>query len=101
MSLVPFVSLGRRFDVPVRGMESIIDLACIAHGKNYWRSGRTMASLKIDKMTRSELKRYFDQGEGLHETAPDHLPGMTRPPSAVHEPPHPPSAAGINIPAST
>jgi hypothetical protein len=44
--------------VTVRGMESIIRLACIAHQTDYWRRGRTMERLEIRHLSISELTRY-------------------------------------------
>ena len=58
MSLVPIASLGNHYGVSVRGMESIIRLACIAHRTDYWRRGRTLDRLGIKHLSVSELTRY-------------------------------------------
>jgi len=58
MSLVPIASLGNHYGVSVRGMESIIRLACIAHQTDYWRRGRTLERLGIKHLSVSELNRY-------------------------------------------
>ncbi len=58
MSLVPIASLGNHYGVSVRGMESIIRLACIAHQTDYWRRGRTLERLGIKHLSVSELTRY-------------------------------------------
>lgn len=63
MSLVPIASLGNRYGVSVRGMESIIRLACIAHQTDYWSRGRTVERLGIHHLSVSELTRYVT-GEG-------------------------------------
>jgi opine dehydrogenase len=62
MSLVPIASLGQRFGVSVRGMDSIIRLACIVHRTDYWRRGRTVDKLGIGDLSVSELTRYVDEG---------------------------------------
>jgi opine dehydrogenase len=62
MSLVPMVSLGRRYGVSMRGMESIIRLACFIHRTDYWRRGRTLDKLGIQQLSVSELGRYVDEG---------------------------------------
>jgi opine dehydrogenase len=62
MSLVPIASLGERFGVSVRGMESIIRLACIIHHTDYKRRGRTVDKLDIAKFSVSELTRYVNEG---------------------------------------
>ena len=62
MSLVPIASLGQRFGVSVRGMDSIIRLACIVHRTDYWRRGRTVERLGISELSVSELTRYVDEG---------------------------------------
>lgn len=62
MSLVPIASLGGRFGVSVRGMESIIRLACIVHRTDYWRRGRTVDKLGIGDLTVSELTKFVNEG---------------------------------------
>jgi len=62
MSLVPIASLGERFGVSVRGMDSIIRLACIVHHTDYWRRGRTVEKLGIGDLSVSELTRYVNEG---------------------------------------
>ena len=58
MSLVPMASLGRRYGVSVRGMESVIRLACITHRVDYWERGRTLIRLGLEHLSISELTRY-------------------------------------------
>jgi opine dehydrogenase len=62
MSLVPIAALGQRHGVPVRGMESIIRLACIIHQTDYWRRGRTPVSLGIDQVSAEEVLQYILEG---------------------------------------
>jgi opine dehydrogenase len=62
MSLVPIASLGQHYGVSVRGIESIIRLACITHSTDYWRRGRTMAKLGIDRLSLSELTNFVCDG---------------------------------------
>ena len=62
MSLVPIASLGERFGVSVRGMDSIIRLACIVHRTDYWRRGRTVNKLGIGDVSVDELMRYVNEG---------------------------------------
>jgi opine dehydrogenase len=62
MSLVPIASLGERFGVSVRGMDSIIRLACIVHRTDYWRRGRTVDKLGIGDLSVNELTRYVNEG---------------------------------------
>ena len=49
--------------VSVRGMDSIIRLACIIHRTGYWRRGRTLDKLGIDQMIVTELTEYVNGGE--------------------------------------
>jgi opine dehydrogenase len=58
MSLIPLAALGRRYGVSVRGMESIIHLACIAHQIDYWQYGRTLEKLGIEHLSATELLHY-------------------------------------------
>jgi len=66
MSLVPIASLGNHYGVSVRGIESIIRLACIAHQTDYWRRGRTLDRLGIKHLSVSELTRYVT-GKTTHQ----------------------------------
>ena len=58
MSLVPIASLAQRYGVSVRGIESIIRLACFIHGTDYWRNGRTLDKLGIQGLSVTELTKY-------------------------------------------
>lgn len=62
MSLVPIANLGQQYGVSVRGIDSIIRLACIIHRTDYWRRGRTLDKLGIDGLSVSELTRYVNEG---------------------------------------
>lgn len=62
MSLVPIASLGMRFGVSVRGMDSIIRLGSIIHKTDFWRRGRTVERLGLEQWSVSELTRYVDEG---------------------------------------
>jgi opine dehydrogenase len=67
MSLVPIAALGQHFGVSVRGMDSIIRLACIIHRTDYWRRGRTLEKLGIDKLSVSELTQFVMDGDRCWE----------------------------------
>jgi opine dehydrogenase len=62
MSLVPIADLGRRYGVSVRGIDSIIHLASIAHRTDYWRRGRTLKKLGIESISVGELLQYVTEG---------------------------------------
>ncbi|HJZ46868.1 MAG TPA: NAD/NADP octopine/nopaline dehydrogenase family protein [Roseiflexaceae bacterium] len=62
MSLVPIAALGQHYGVSVRGMNSIIQLACIIHKTDYWRRGRTPEKLGIAQLSVSELTHYVNEG---------------------------------------
>jgi len=62
MSLVPIASLAKRYGVSVRGIESIIRLACFVHKTDYWRRGRTLDKLGIAHLSVSELKKFVNDG---------------------------------------
>ena len=62
MSLVPIASVGKQFGVSVRGMDSIVRLACVIHQTDYWRRGRTMEKLGIGGLSGGELIRYAQDG---------------------------------------
>jgi opine dehydrogenase len=62
MSLVPIASLGQRYGVSVRGMESMIKIASIIHQTDYWRRGRTVEKLGLAQWSVSELTRFVQDG---------------------------------------
>lgn len=62
MSLVPIASLGQRYGVSVRGMESMIQVASIIHRTDYWRRGRTVEKLGLSQWSVSELTRFVQEG---------------------------------------
>lgn len=66
MSLVPIAAMGARYGVSVRGIDSIIRLACIIHHTDYWRRGRTLDRLGLEQLSVSEITRYVN--EGIRET---------------------------------
>lgn len=55
-SLVPMASLGRKFDVPVPVMESMINLASVMHGCDYFSTGRTMEKLGIADLDLKQIR---------------------------------------------
>ncbi|MCI0519669.1 MAG: NAD/NADP octopine/nopaline dehydrogenase family protein, partial [Chloroflexi bacterium] len=61
MSLVPIASLGERFGVSVRGIDSVVRLACIIHRTDYWRRGRTVEKLGLGDLSVSELTRFVNE----------------------------------------
>jgi opine dehydrogenase len=63
MSLVPIAALGQRFGVRVRGMDSIVRLACIVHHTDYWRRGRTLDRLGVEGLSVGEVMHYVMEGE--------------------------------------
>ena len=63
MSLVPIASLGMRYGVSVRGMESMIRIASIIHRTDYWRRGRTVEKLGLAQWSVSELTRFVQEGK--------------------------------------
>jgi opine dehydrogenase len=67
MSLVPIAALGQHYGVSVRGMDAIIRLACIIHRTDYWRRGRTLEKLGVDKLSVGELTQYVMEGERCWE----------------------------------
>lgn len=62
MSLVPIASLGQRYGVSVRGMDSIIRVASIMQHTDYWRRGRTIDKLGIDNLSVGEIMNYVNEG---------------------------------------
>jgi opine dehydrogenase len=62
-SLVPIVELGRQYGAETPTMQSMIHLAKIVHGVDYWERGRTLDRLGIEGMSVEELHRYAETAE--------------------------------------
>jgi opine dehydrogenase len=59
-SLVPIAALGKRFGVDVRGIETLIDLACIMHGTDYRHRGRDLARMGLEGLSIEEITQLVD-----------------------------------------
>jgi opine dehydrogenase len=56
MSLVPMASLGDMLGVPTPTIKSLVHLASVMHGCDYWKEGRTVERLGIAGMSVRELR---------------------------------------------
>ena len=61
-SLVPLASLGKQFGVDTWATDSMIRLACVIHGTNYYERGRTANDMGLQGLRVSEVKRYVQEG---------------------------------------
>ncbi|MEN6523482.1 MAG: NAD/NADP octopine/nopaline dehydrogenase family protein [Anaerolineaceae bacterium] len=62
MSLVPIASFGQRYGVSVKAMDAMIRLCSIIHRTDYYRRGRTLDKLGIDRLSIGELINYVNIG---------------------------------------
>ena len=62
-SLVPMASLGKQFGVDTWAIDSMIRLACVAHGTNYFERGRTAEDMGLKGLRVSEVMRYVQEGK--------------------------------------
>jgi opine dehydrogenase len=62
MSLVPVASMGHRFGVSVRAMDSLIRMAIVANRTDYWRYGRTLENLGVEHLSAKELLSLVNGG---------------------------------------
>jgi opine dehydrogenase len=56
--LVTLASLARQLGIPVPGMEAIVNIASMANGVDYWKTGRTAETLGLSGMDVAELIDY-------------------------------------------
>lgn len=63
-SLVPMASLGRMLGVPTPTIESLIQLACVLHRKDYWKEGRTVERLGLQGRDVREIHALVVTDEG-------------------------------------
>ncbi|GAH52786.1 unnamed protein product [marine sediment metagenome] len=57
MSLVPIASIAKMLKVSTPTIESIVRLACVMHGRDYWKEGRTVEKLGISGMNLKEIRQ--------------------------------------------
>jgi opine dehydrogenase len=69
MSLVPMVSMGDMFGVPTPMMRSIVDMACLMNGCDYWSMGRTVEKLGLAGLTLQQIRQMVLEGQ-LPEVPP-------------------------------
>lgn len=62
-SLVPLASLGKQFGVDTWAIDSMVRLACVAHGTNYYARGRTVDDMGLKGLRVGEVKLYVQEGE--------------------------------------
>ncbi|MBI4582184.1 MAG: NAD/NADP octopine/nopaline dehydrogenase family protein [Planctomycetes bacterium] len=77
-SLVPIASIGEMLNVPTPTIRSIIRLASVMHGVDYWAQGRTVERLGIQGMSVKDI-RFLVMGA---EPAASPMPGGPDNPSA-------------------
>lgn len=61
-SLVPLASLGQLARVPCPTMRSLIHLASVIHGVDYWGLGRRAERLGLGEMNRENLHEFVQEG---------------------------------------
>ena len=61
-SLVPIASIGEMLNVPTPTIRSIVQLASVIHGVNYWERGRTVEKLGIKGLSVREIRRLALEG---------------------------------------
>lgn len=54
-SLVPIASLGKMLGVPTPTIDSLIHLASVLHGRDYWKEGRTAEKLGLQGLSVKEI----------------------------------------------
>ncbi len=64
MSLVPIASIGEMLGVPVPTIRTIIHLASMIHGRDFWKEGRTVDRLGIEGMSVKEIRLLAAGGNG-------------------------------------
>lgn len=63
MSLVPIASLARIVNVATPAIDTVVNMACFLHEKDYWATGRTVESLGLTGMSVREIHEYVETGK--------------------------------------
>ena len=69
MSLVPLASIGEMLGVETPTIRSIVQLAGVLHGRDYWAEGRTVDKLGIEGMSVREIRILAVEGLFKAETS--------------------------------
>ena len=62
VGLILISSIGKQFGIPTPTCDSIIHLCEVVEEVDYWKTGRTMKELGLDKMNKQELKKFLKNG---------------------------------------
>ncbi len=57
MSLVPMSSIGRKFGVETKCIDSLINIACCQQSRDFWSEGRTVEHMGINKFDLKRIKK--------------------------------------------
>jgi opine dehydrogenase len=60
--LVTVATIGRQIGLPVEKIESVVHIACMANGEDYWSIGRTAESLGLGGMSAQQMAQYVLKG---------------------------------------
>jgi len=58
-SLVPISCLGKRLNVPTPIIDALINIGCIVCKEDFWKSGRTLEQLGLEKMDKATLMAFL------------------------------------------
>ncbi len=74
MSLVPIASMGDMLDVPCPTIKSIVHLANLLHGCDYWQTGRTVEKLGLAGLTLQQIRQMVLEGVAPKRRTPRSKP---------------------------
>jgi opine dehydrogenase len=60
-SLVPIALIGEKLGIDVSMTRAVVEIGSAVCAEDYWRTGRTLESLGLDAMTRSEMIETFSR----------------------------------------
>lgn len=60
--LVPIAELGKLVKLPMTAIDSVINIGSIITEIDFWKTGRTLAKLGLDGMSKDDLLRYVNEG---------------------------------------
>jgi opine dehydrogenase len=60
--LVPIASFAQTAGIPTPASRSIIDIACVMYGRDFWAEGRSMGNLGLAGMKAEQILDYVNSG---------------------------------------
>jgi opine dehydrogenase len=77
--LVPIASFAQTVGIPTPASRSIVDIACVMYGRDFWTEGRNMENLGLAGMEAEQILDYVSQGPQRNNSRSRRICGTVAP----------------------